>query len=157
MGKKEFEYNEKARQCGIIVPDFKLIDDKYFTTRRFDITTDGERIHTATAGGLLSISLSNPVLDYVNLLALTGYLTQNYKDVEQMYRRMVFNYIAENKDDPAYDLTHCTEGYNGEHATSVNNSAHPSLEDMIAVGIKNKMQEQRCREIYYEVEDIIKQ
>ena len=44
------------------------------------------------------ISLSNPVLDYVNLLALTGYLTQNYKDVEQMYRRMVFNYIAENKE-----------------------------------------------------------
>ena len=179
MGKQEFEYNEKARQCGIIVPDFKLIDDKYFTTRRFDITADGERIHTATAGGLLSISLSNPVLDYVNLLALTGYLTQNYKDVEQMYRRMVFNYIAENKDDhcknfsfivnknqenkwqwhlaPAYDLTHCTEGYNGEHATSVNNSAHPSIEDMIAIGVKNKMQEQRCRELYYEIEDIIKQ
>ena len=179
MGRQEFAYNEKARRCGIIVPDFKLIDDKYFTTRRFDITADGERIHTATAGGLLSISLSNPVLDYVNLLALTGYLTQNYKDVEQMYRRMVFNYIAENKDDhcknfsfivikdkenkwqwhlaPAYDLTHCTEGYNGEHATSVNNSAHPSIEDMIAVGVKNKMQEQRCRELYYEIEDIIKQ
>lgn len=125
------------------------------------------------------ISLSNPVLDYVNLLALTGYLTQNYKDVEQMYRRMVFNYIAENKDDhcknfsfivnkdkenkwqwhlaPAYDLTHSTEGYNGEHATSVNNSAHPSIEDMIAVGVKNKMLEQRCRELYYEIEDIIKQ
>ena len=179
MGRQEFTYNEKARRCGIIVPDFKLIDDKYFTTRRFDITADGERIHTATAGGLLSISLSNPVLDYVNLLALTGYLTQNYKDVEQMYRRMVFNYIAENKDDhcknfsfivnknqenkwqwhlaPAYDLTHSTEGYNGEHATSVNNSAHPSIEDMIAVGVKNKMQEQRCRELYYEIEDIIKQ
>lgn len=179
MGKQEFDYNEKARRCGIIVPDFKLIDGKYFTTRRFDITADGERIHTATAGGLLSISLSNPVLDYVNLLALTGYLTQNYKDVEQMYRRMVFNYIAENKDDhcknfsfivnkdnenkwqwhlaPAYDLTHSTEGYNGEHATSVNNSSHPSIEDMIAVGVKNKMQEQRCRELYYEIEDIIKQ
>ena len=179
MGKQEFDYNEKARRCGIIVPDFKLIDGKYFTTRRFDITADGERIHTATAGGLLSISLSNPVLDYVNLLALTGYLTQNYKDVEQMYRRMVFNYIAENKDDhcknfsfivnkdkenkwqwhlaPAYDLTHSTEGYNGEHATSVNNSAHPSIEDMIAIGVKNKMQEQRCRELYYEIEDIIKQ
>ena len=57
---------------------------------------------------------------------------------------------------PAYDLTHCAEGYNGEHATSVNNSAHPSIEDMVAVGVKNKMQEQKCREIYYEVEDIIK-
>ena len=178
MGKQEFEYNEKARRCGIIVPDFKLVNDKYFTTRRFDITADGIRVHTATAGGLLSVSLSNPVLDYVNLLALTGYLTQNYKDVGQMYRRMVFNYIAENKDDhcknfsfmvakgrdnkwhwhlaPAYDLTHCAEGYNGEHATSVNNSAHPSIEDMVAVGVKNKMQEQKCREIYYEVEDIIK-
>ncbi len=178
MGKQEFEYNEKARRCGIIVPDFKLVNDKYFTTRRFDITADGIRVHTATAGGLLSVSLSNPVLDYVNLLALTGYLTQNYKDVEQMYRRMVFNYIADNKDDhcknfsfmvakgrdnkwhwhlaPAYDLTHCAEGYNGEHATSVNNSAHPSIEDMVAVGVKNKMQEQKCREIYYEVEDIIK-
>ena len=29
--------------------------------------------------------------------------------------------------------------------------------DMVAVGVKNKMQEQRCREIYNEVEDIIKQ
>lgn len=30
------------------------------------------------------------------------------------------------------------KGYNGEHATSVNNSAHPSIEDMVAVGVKNK-------------------
>lgn len=174
MGRQEYCFNEMARQCGIIVPDFKLINNKYFVTRRFDILPNGERIHTATAGGLLSVSLSNPVLDYLNLLALTGYLTQNYEEVEQMYRRMVFNYIAENKDDhcknfsfivtkdnddkwhwhlaPAYDLTHCTEGYNGEHATSVNNSAQPTVEDMIMVGMKNKLTEQRCREIYWEIE-----
>lgn len=173
MGKQEYLYNEMARRCGIIVPDFKLVNNQYFTTRRFDISPQGERIHTATAGALLSISLSNPVLDYLNLLALTGYLTQDKQDVEQMYRRMVFNYLAENKDDhcknfsfivtmgeghkwrwhlaPAYDLTHCTEGYNGEHATSVNHSAQPTLDDMILVGVKNKMTEQRCREIYEEV------
>ncbi|MBQ7685765.1 MAG: HipA domain-containing protein, partial [Bacteroidaceae bacterium] len=34
---------------------------------------------------------------------------------------------------PAYDLTLCTEGYNGEHATSVNGSGHPTLRDMIAI------------------------
>lgn len=78
-----------------------------------------------------------------------------------MYRRMIFNYLTENKDDhcknfsflitkdinkkwnwhlaPAYDLTRCTEGYNGEHATSVNGTGHPSLADMIAVGVKNKI------------------
>ena len=178
MGLQEYRYNEIARRCGIVVPDFKLVNGKYFASRRFDISPEDERIHTVTAGGLLSISLSNPVLDYLNLLALTGYLTQSREEVEQMFRRMVFNYLMENKDDhcknfsffvqmedddkwhwhlaPAYDLTHCTEGYNGEHATSVNQSSNPLLEDMIAVGVKNKMMEKRCREIYREVESVCK-
>jgi serine/threonine-protein kinase HipA len=52
---------------------------------------------------------------------------------------------------PAYDLTLCTEGYNGEHATSANGTGHPTLNDLIAVGTKNKMSVQRCREIYDEV------
>lgn len=173
MGKQEYHYNKIAKQCGIQVPDFKLLNNKYFACRRFDISPTGERIHVATAGALLNVSLSNPILDYLNLLALTGYLTQSQEDVEEMFRRMVFNYIMDNKDDhcknfsflvqkesdgkwhwhlaPAYDLTHCTEGYNGEHATSVNGTGHPTVEDMITVGVKNKMKEKRCREIYEEV------
>lgn len=173
MGQQEFHYNEVAKRCGIDVPDFKLTNGRYFTTRRFDITPNGERIHTATAGGLLCLSLNAPVLDYTNLLALTGYLTQNAKEVEEMFRRMVFNYLTDNKDDhcknfsfivletgngqykwhlaPAYDLTLCTEGYNGEHATSVNGTGHPTLKDMIVVGTKNKMSVQRCKEIFEEV------
>lgn len=173
MGLQEYHYNEVAKQCGIKVPDFKLINGRYFASRRFDIDNEGNRIHTATAGGLLCISLSNPILDYSNLLALTGYLTQNHDDVEEMYRRMVFNYIACNKDDhcknfsflvtkigskwkwqlaPAYDLTLCTEGYNGEHATSVNGTSRPSMKDFISVGTKIKMKEQRCKEI---IDDVI--
>ncbi|MBQ8673318.1 MAG: type II toxin-antitoxin system HipA family toxin [Bacteroides sp.] len=173
MGLQEYHYNEVARRCGINVPDFKLMNGKYFTTRRFDLTPEGERIHIATAGGLLCLSLSEPVLDYSNLLALTGYLTQSPKEVEEMFRRMVFNYLTDNKDDhcknfsffiqkddtgkwvwhlaPAYDLTLCTEGYNGQHATSVNQTAVPTLQDFIAVGIKTKMSEKRCREIFDEV------
>lgn len=173
MGLQEYHYNEIARKCGIDVPDFKLTNGKYFTTKRFDLTDDGERIHTATAGGLLCLSLSEPVLDYSNLLALTGYITQNTKYVEEIYRRMVFNYLTDNKDDhcknfsyqvrkdsngkfiwhlaPAYDLTLCTEGYNGQHATSVNSTGYPTLQDFIAVGTKIKMGEKRCREIYDEV------
>ena len=173
MGRNEYHYNEVARSCGIDVPDFKLTNGKYFTTRRFDLTAEGERIHTATAGGLLCLSLSNPVLDYSNLLALIGYLTHNAKYVEEMYRRMVFNYLTDNKDDhcknfsflirkeangkyvwhlaPAYDLTLCTEGYNGQHATSVNNTGYPTLQDFIAIGTKIKMSEKRCREIFDEV------
>lgn len=173
MGLQEYHYNEVARRCGIDVPDFRLINGKYFATRRFDLTPDGTRIHTATAGGLLCLSLTNPVLDYSNLLALTGYLTQSPRHVEEMYRRMVFNYLTDNKDDhcknfsylvrreddgkyvwhlaPAYDLTLCTEGYNGQHATSVNRTAFPTLQDFIAVGIRIKMSKKRCLDIFDEV------
>ena len=173
IGQQEFHYNEVAKRCGMNVPDCKLTNGRYFTTRRFDIAPNGERIHTATAGGLLCLSLTMPYLDYANLFALTGFLTQNAKEVEELFRRMVFNYLTNNKDDhcknfsftvsdngngqyvwhlaPAYDLTLCTEGYNGEHATSVNGTGNPTLKDMIAVGTKNKMSEQRCREIFEEV------
>lgn len=173
MGQQEYRYNEIARKCGIQVPDFKLINNKYFATQRFDITPSGERIHVATAGGLLCLSLATPKLDYSNLLALTGYLTQSPKDVEEMYRRMIFNYLTDNKDDhcknfsflvqksddgkwrwhlaPAYDLTRCTEGYNGQHATSVNYTSNPTLEDFVAVGIKIKITPTRCKEIYEQV------
>ena len=173
IGQQELHYNEVAKQCGIDVPDCKLTNGRYFTTRRFDIAPNGDRIHTATAGGLLCLSLNTPFLDYNNLLALTGFLTQNAKEVEEMYRRMVFNYLTDNKDDhcknfsfmvlevgkgqytwhlaPAYDLTLCTEGYNGEHATSVNGTGHPTLKDIMEVGTKNRMSAQRCREIFEEV------
>ena len=52
---------------------------------------------------------------------------------------------------PAYDLTLCTEGYNGQHATSVNGKNHPTMRDFIAVGTRTKMSEHRCREIFEEV------
>lgn len=174
IGIQEHLYNETARKCGIIVPDFRLVNGRYFASRRFDIDKDGNRLHTATAGGLLCVSLREPFMDYSNLLALTGYITQCREDVEQMYRRMIFNYLTDNKDDhcknfsfyvvenynnrdwhwrlaPAYDLTLCKEGYNGEHATSVNGTGQPALSDFISVGTKIKLPESRCREIIEEV------
>lgn len=173
IGLQEYHYNKTAVKCGIKVSDFKLMNGKYFTSRRFDIDKNNERIHTITAGGLLGISLNEPFMDYSNLLALTGYLTQNTAEVEQMFRRMVFNYITDNKDDhcknfsfmidrnpdrgwcwklaPAYDLTLCTEGYNGEHATSVNGKGLPAIEDFVAVGTKYKISESVCRRIIDEI------
>ncbi len=106
-------------------------------------------------------------------MALTGYVTQNAKYVEEMYRRMVFNYLTDNKDDhcknfsflvkedtdgkhrwhlaPAYDLTRSYEGYNGQHATAVNYNGSPTLKDFIEVGGKIKLTEARCRELFDEV------
>lgn len=174
MGQQEYHYNNVAKACGINVPDFKLFNGRYFASRRFDIDAEGKRIHIATAGALLNISISTPVLDYSNLMALTTYLTRNEQDMEQMFRLMVFNYLTDNKDDhcknfsfrvitdditgkriwrmaPAYDLTLCTEGYNGEHATSVNGTGRPTLDDIIAVGAKANFKRQRCLDIYNEI------
>ena len=174
MGIQEARYNEAARRSGIIVPDFRLVNGRYFASRRFDIDEEGERLHMATAGGMLGISLREPFMDYSNLLALTGYITQSPDDVEQMYRRMVFNYLTDNKDDhcknfsfyvvkdkdseewnwrlaPAYDLTLCTEGYNGEHATSVNGTGYPQQSDFVEVGKKINISEKRCLQL---IEDV---
>ena len=150
MGEMEYRYNEAARRCGITVPDFKLMEGRYFATRRFDVE-EGVRLHVATAGALLNESILQPKLDYRVLLHLTGFLTQDSGQVEEMFRRMVFNILTDNKDDhaknfsficregiwslaPAYDLTLCSRGYNGEHATSVNNQGNPTVEDMLVVG-----------------------
>lgn len=168
MGLMEYRYNEIARQCGINVPDFKLLDNKYFATKRFDIEA-GERIHIATAGALLNESILQPRLDYKTLLHLTGFLTQDPLQVDEMFRRMVFNILTDNKDDhaknfsfiykrnkwhlaPAYDLTLCS-GYNGEHATSVNNHGKPTIEDMLVVGESIRIPKKKGLSIIRQVAD----
>ncbi|WP_044262255.1 type II toxin-antitoxin system HipA family toxin [Bacteroides timonensis] len=163
MGRMEFRYNEIARKCGIAVPDFKLMEGKYFASKRFDIE-NGIRLHIATSGALLNESILQPRLEYKTLLHLTGYLTQDPKQVDEMFRRMAFNVLTENKDDhaknftficregvwslaPAYDLTRCSNGYNGEHATSVNKQGNPSIEDMLTVGESIRISRKRGLEI----------
>ena len=163
MGQMEFLYNETARSCGIQVSDFKLLQGKYFASKRFDIDNDS-RLHIATAGALLSESIHNPKLDYKTLLHLTGFLTQDPAQVDEMFRRMVFNILTDNKDDhaknfsficrngkwslsPAYDLTLSREGYNGEHATSVNNNGNPTIEDMLVVGENIRIPRKKGMEI----------
>jgi len=104
IGQNEYLYMTTASECGIATPDFKLIGGRYFASRRFDIK-DGERVHTATAAALMMNDFRSQTADYVNLLALTGYLTQDPSQVEQMFRRMVFNVVADNKDDHAKNFS----------------------------------------------------
>ena len=167
MGEIEYRFNQVARQCGIIVPDFKLIDGKYFASRRFDIE-GSQRLHVVTASGLLNEPITPPKMDYHSLLQLTGYLTQSPTEVEQQFRRMVFNVLARNYDDharnfsficrdgqwtlaPAYDLTN--DNTLGQHATTVNYNGLPTDEDMIIVGTNIRIPRTRCQEIIDEVRE----
>ncbi len=148
------------------------MEGKYFATRRFDIDEQGNRLHMATASGLLNEPLTPPKMDYHSLLQLTGYLTQSPEAVEQQFRWMVFNHYARNYDDharnfsflccdgrwelaPAYDLTN--DKTLGEHATTVNFRGLPSDEDLIAVGTNTKMSRPRCLQIIDEVKTAVKE
>lgn len=170
MGIMEYRYNQIARKCGIEVPDFKLIDGKYFASARFDLD-HGQRLHIATAGALLNESIAQPRLEYRTLLHLTGYLTQDPSQVDEMFRRMVFNVLTGNKDDhaknfsfichdgswslaPAYDLTRCSNGYHGEHATSVNYCGNPSLDDMLVVGESIRIPRDKAKKIILDISEI---
>ena len=172
IGQQEYHYNEVAQKAGIIVPEYRLMEGKYFATRRFDIDEKGNRLHMATASGLLNEPLTPPKMDYHTLMQLTGYLTQSPEAVEQQFRRMVFNHYAHNYDDharnfsflcrdgrwelsPAYDLTN--DQSLGEHATTVNFRGLPTDEDLIAVGTNTKMSRPRCFQIIDEVKATVKQ
>ena len=167
IGQLEYDYNKVARQCGIDVPEFKLIEGKYFAVRRFDIEND-VRLHVVTASALLNEPITPPKMEYHNLLQLTGYLTQSPKAVEQQFRRMAFNVFAHNMDDharnfsficrdgkwslaPAYDLTN--DATLGEHASTINFKGLPTDEDMITVGINIRMSRELCQQIIEEVKE----
>lgn len=170
IGKIEYRYMMTAQKCGIDIPEIRLINNRYFSIKRFDIR-GGRRIHTLTAAALLQSDFRTQSIDYVNLLALTGYLTQDPAQVEQMFRRMVFNIVCVNKDDhaknfsfqcdngkwklaPAYDITYSPKGTRGEHATSVRYSGNPSLEDIISAGTGIRISRKRCIEIIDEIESV---
>lgn len=170
IGRMEYKYMSFARGCGIKIPDIRLIRDKYFAIRRFDLQ-GGRRIHTLTASALLQSDMHGQSVDYSNLLALTGYLTQDPEQVEQMFRRMVYNVIVDNKDDhaknfsflcdcgvwslaPAYDITYSPEGTRGEHATSVMYAGNPALEDILRAGAGIHISRGRCLEITKQIQEV---
>ena len=105
---------------------------------------------------------SLPTLDCLQQMALDILSEKSYED--EMFRRMVFNVLTDNKDDhaknfsfiykegnwalaPAYDLTRCNNGYNGEHATSVNNHGNPTIEDMLIVGESIRIPRKKGKEM----------
>ena len=171
IGHTELLYMQTARECGITIPRIGLVRDKYFAIERFDYAPDGQRLHVLTASALLKTDFRNQDVDYTNLLALTGYLTQDPVQVEEMFRRMVMNLVAVNRDDhaknfsfvfdagkwslaPAYDITYSPAGTNGEHATSLFYHGNPGLDLVLKAGTGIRIPESRCLEIIRQVQSV---
>lgn len=100
--------------------------------------------------GLLHADFRLPSLDYEGAIAATHRLTGDQGAVVEMYRRMVFNVLAHNRDDhtkqfafrmdgvgrwtlaPAFDLTF-SDGPGGDHSLAVAGSGRPDRAAMLRV------------------------
>lgn len=140
IGPLEEAYARMARAAQIDMAETKLIPSTtgpgHFATRRFDRPAPGRRLHMVSLGGALEASPHMPSVDYDGFLRATLAITHSMADVEQAFRRMVFNILSRNRDDhvrqhaylmddrgnwrlaPAFDLTF-SNGPGGEHYMAV--------------------------------------
>lgn len=173
----EYKYMSLAKEAGMNIPDIKLVPgkkNKYFLIKRFD-REGNKKVHMISVAALLECDFRAPSLDYNDLLKLTWILTMNKQEVLEMYRRMVFNVLIDNQDDhaknfsfiydlkkrkyslaPAYDITP-GKTYYGEHTTSVNGKGKNITEqDMLEVGVKNKITVEEATDIINKVKTVLK-
>jgi serine/threonine-protein kinase HipA len=154
IGAIEYAYSEMARAAGVDMAPTHLFPARsgpgYFGTQRFD--RDGDRrVHVHTVCGLLHADHRLPSIDYATLLKATRLVTRNQVEVDRMFRRMVFNVLAHNRDDhtknhaflldadgewrctPAYDVTF-SSGPGGEHALALGGEGRrPGVEHIAEV------------------------
>ena len=170
IGLEEYEYSLLAKECGIEMPDTHLFEGKYFGVKRFDRSTDG-KLHVVSIAGLTGADYRIPSIDYFVIFKVCAALTHNMAEMWKVYRLMVFNYLIENKDDhaknfsfifrdgewrfsPAYDLLP-SDGINGYHTTSINDSIMPGREDLLSVAIKSRLNKKEAEDIYDSILSVV--
>jgi serine/threonine-protein kinase HipA len=106
-GAWELVLHRLAKACGIHVPEVKCkrFSGKHhtFLTQRFDRNDKQQRIHFASAMALLGYQDGADYQQGVGYLDLAGFIIQYSasvsEDLEQLWRRMVFNILVSNTDD----------------------------------------------------------
>lgn len=174
----EYAYYLMAKSCGIIMNECRIYNsegENHFMTKRFD-RENGKKLHMQSLGALSHISYQEPGLCGYELA--TMYMKElgiSYKEIEQFYRRMVFNCLAVNQDDhvknisfimdrrgkwmlsPAYDVTFSydlTNKWLCAHQMTINGKTTGiELEDLLAAGTKMGIKKRRCKEIISEIGD----
>jgi len=107
IGGWEIVVHELAQKAGLDVAESlaKKFSGNYhtFITKRFDRNEKSERVHFASALTLLGLNDGLDHTDGVSYLHLAEFLVQQgaspVKDLEQLWRRIVFNICVSNADD----------------------------------------------------------
>jgi serine/threonine-protein kinase HipA len=110
MGAWEMVLHELAKACGIHAPDARLLQffgkHHTFLSKRFDRIKD-KRMHFASAMTLLGYQDGADFHDGLSYLDIVAFIIQQgalmKADLEQLWRRVVFNILVSNTDDHLRD------------------------------------------------------
>lgn len=142
----EYAYHRMAVDAGIDMSECRLHEENgnyHFMTKRFDRDSEtGAKIHMQSLGAMAHYDFNEPgVYSYEQAANVIYQLGMGQKEIEQLYRRMVFNIMTRNQDDhvknisflmdkqgkwslaPAYDITYSYDKTNrwlAKHQMSVN-------------------------------------
>lgn len=108
-GRIEMAYCHMAMDCGIRMSLCRLLEENgraHFMTQRFDRRASSERIHMQTLCAMAHYDYHQPgQYSYDEALADMRDLYLPYNDMEQMFRRMIFNVVARNQDDHTKNIS----------------------------------------------------
>jgi serine/threonine-protein kinase HipA len=102
-GRVEMAYHLMAVACGIEMTECRLLEENgraHFMTRRFDRPNEKDKLHVQTFCAMQHYDFNDVgVYSYEQLFETMRLLALPYPQMEQLYRRMVFNVLARNCDD----------------------------------------------------------
>ena len=172
-GLEEYKLNLLAKKCNLNVPNCKLIPsricDGYFATKRFD-RIGNDKVHVISLAGLFNLNPTLSQIHYRGFLQTVRALCP--EDLEEAVKRMIFNYLIDNKDDhprnfsflyneqehkyrlaPFFDITSTPEI--NEHMMQVNGKDNPTIDDFIEDGKAVGLQKSRIISIFNELKEVI--
>ena len=176
----EYAYYKMALDAGIRMNECRIYSnagENHFMTKRFD-RVNGKKIHMQSLGAMAHISYKEPRLCSYEMAA--GYMREMKLpmiDIEQLFRRMVFNCVAVNRDDhvknisflmdrsgkwrlsPAYDITYSydfTNKWLSAHQMTINGKKSDiSLTDLLAAGEKMGLKRKKCMDIISKISLVV--
>ncbi len=181
----EYAYYLMAINSGINMSKSELLirDNKYhFMTKRFDRYIDNlgkmKKIHMQSLCAINHLPFDKTrIFGYEQTVQIMKKMNITQSDIEQFFRRMVFNIMARNQDDhvknisflmdkngnwslsPAYDITYMydpTGKWTNEHQMLVNGkSSDINLNDIISAGKNMNISDIKMKKIIEEVKNEI--
>jgi serine/threonine-protein kinase HipA len=141
----EYTYHEMAIRAGLRMTECRILKEggrHHFMTRRFDRTDRGKKLHMQSLAALAHFDYNAAgAYSYEQAIELMRKLGLSQVEIEQQYRRTVFNVVARNQDDhvkniaflmdqtgrwslaPAFDVIYSynpSGSWTAEHQMSVN-------------------------------------